>query len=409
MWAHDHHSFWVSTSALRSTGVDRFEGNPPGGIVRRDESGNPSGVLHETASRLVASQIPPPTADDIAASLPALVRRLLALGVTAVHDPAQLSADADLSRGIVAYRTLDERGDLALRVHACIRSEALATAAERSLRSGTPLSEGDASRVTFGWLKLFADGTVGSRTAALLEPLEAEPDRPVPAGQERGVWFTDPEELAELAARAADAGITTMIHAIGDAAVRGSLDALEPTVGKSAFMPRLEHVQLATPEDRLRFGTLGIAASVQPVHLRSDVGAARKTWGARVETNGYPLRSLLDTGAVLAFGTDAPVEPIDPWPGIAMAILRHDPSWPEGTERLGPQEALTLSEALRAAILGPATSTHATDRGRLLPGHLADLTVLPAAPADAIDAAGDGLIAVKPRLTMLDGEVVFEA
>jgi predicted amidohydrolase YtcJ len=200
-----------------------------------------------------------------------------------------------------------------------------------------------------------------------------------------------------------------MIHAIGDAAVRAALDALEPTVARTPFMPRLEHIQLATPQDRARFGRLGIAASVQPVHLRSDAAAARKSWGTRAEANGYPLRSLLDGGAVVAFGTDAPVEPVDPWPGIAMAILRHDPTWPDGTERFGPQEALTLNEALRASIVAPAVTTGATDRGRLIPGCLADLTVLPAAPRDAIETARDGAVEVRSRLTMLDGEVVFEA
>ena len=409
LWAHDHHALWVSAAALRSTGIDRFEGNPAGGIVRRDEAGRPGGVLHETAARLVSKEIPPPGADEIAAAIPALVKRLLAVGVTGAHDPAQLAADADLSRAFAAYRSLDERGDLALRIHACIREEALTVAAERGLRTGSSLSDADPSRVTFGWLKLFADGTVGSRTAALLEPLQPEPDRPVAAGQERGVWFTEPAELAALAARAAGQGITTIIHAIGDAAVRGALDALEPTAGKTPYMPRLEHIQLATPEDRARFGPLGIAASVQPVHLRSDAAVARRTWGVRAEANGYPLRSLLEAGAVVAFGTDAPVEPVDPWPGIAMAILRLDAGWPEGTERFGPQEALTLSEALRCATVAPAVTTREPDRGRLTPGMLADLTVLPAAPRDAIEAVRDGIVEVRPRLTMLDGEVVFEA
>jgi predicted amidohydrolase YtcJ len=409
LWAHDHHSLWVSTAALRSTGVDRFEGNPSGGIVRRDSAGHPSGVLHETAARLVSNEIRPASADEIAAAVPALNRRLLALGVTGAHDPAQLAADADLERAFVAYRRLDEAGDLDLRLRACIRSEALDVAAERGLISGTPLSGGDRSRVTMGWLKLFADGTVGSRTAALLDPLEPESDRPVPPGQERGVWFTDPAELAALAAKAADRGITTTIHAIGDAAVRRSLDALQPTVGKTAYLPRLEHIQLATPEDRGRFARLGVAASVQPVHLRADAAAARKTWGARAETNGYPLRSLLETGAVLAFGTDAPVEPIDPWPGIAMAILRHDATWPAGTAPFGIQEALTLSEALRAATVGPNQTIGSKDGGRLVPGAFADLMILPAAPGDAADAATGGVVEVRPRLTMLDGEVVFEA
>ena len=409
LWAHDHHALWVSESALRSSHADSFEGNPPGGIVRRAEDGTPTGVLHETAARLVSGAIPPASAEMIAAALPALVRRLLALGVVAAHDPATLQVDADLSRAFVAYRQLDERGDLGLRIHACVREESLELAGERGLHSGHPLSDAEAPRIHVGWLKLFADGTLGSRTAALLEPLEREPDRPVPAGQERGVWFTEPARLTELARRAAELDIATQIHAIGDAAVRAALDALEPTVGSVPFMPRLEHVQLTQPDDRARFGKAGIAASVQPVHLRSDAAAARKTWGARAEANGYPLRSLAAAGAVLAFGTDAPVEPIDPWPGIAMATLRYDGSWPARTPPFGPDEAITLAEALRAAILGPAMTTGERDRGRLLPGYRADLTVLPHAPSDAIGAARDAEIEVRPRLTMIDGEVVFEA
>ena len=173
--------------------------------------------------------------------------------------------------------------------------------------------------------------------------------------------------------------------------------------------PRIEHVQLVHPADRERFGRAGIAASVQPVHLRSDAGTARRTWGARADAFGYPLRSLVASGAVLAFGTDAPVEPIDPWPGIAMAIRRHDASWPAGTPPFGADEALSLDEALRAAILGPALTARQSDRGRLTPGCRADLTILPASPDYGVEAARDGEIQVRPRLTMVDGEVAFEA
>jgi len=408
LWAHDHHSLWASETGLRSAGVTAFEGDPPGGIVRRGADGRPSGVLHETAARLVSQHVPPPTADDIAAALPALIRRLLACGVVGVHDPASLQADPDLERAFVAYRRLDERGELDVRIHACLRDESLDLAGRRGLRSGERLWDSDHGHLLLGWLKLFADGTVGSRTAALLEPIEIEPDRPVEAGQERGVWFTDPAELSALAGRAAELGIATQIHAIGDAAVRAAIDALEPTADRVPLMPRIEHVQLVHPADRERFGRAGIAASVQPVHLRSDAATARRTWGARADAFGYPLRSLAASGAVLAFGTDAPVEPIDPWPGIAMAIRRHDASWPAGTPPFGADEALSLDEALRAAILGPALTARQPDRGRLTPGCRADLTILPAAPDYGVDAARDGEIQVRPRLTMVDGEVVFE-
>jgi predicted amidohydrolase YtcJ len=399
----------VSESALRSAGVTGRGGDPDGGVIRRAADGTPSGVLHETAARLLSEHIPPPTADVIAAALPALSRACLGLGIVGVHDPASLQADPRLERAFAAYRRLDEAGELHLRVHASVREESLELAGELGLRSGAPASTADDPRLHVGWLKLFADGTVGSRTAALLAPLQVEPDRPVAAALERGVWFTPPERLRELVARAATLGIASQIHAIGDAAGRAALDALETTSGKVPLMPRLEHVQLLDPADRGRFGRAAIAASVQPVHLRSDAATARRTWGARAEANGYPLRSLLDAGAVLAFGTDAPVEPIDPWPGIAIAIRRSDPSWGSDVPPFGPAEALTLAQALRAACLGPSITAREADRGRLTPGCRADLTVLPAAPGEVFEEARAGAVRVRPRLTLVGGEVAFEA
>jgi predicted amidohydrolase YtcJ len=208
---------------------------------------------------------------------------------------------------------------------------------------------------------------------------------------------------------AAGKGIATMIHAIGDRAVRASLDALEPTAGRVPLMPRLEHVQLLHPDDRPRFAGAGIAASVQPIHLRADASAARRLWGTRAETNGYTWRTLADSGAELAFGTDAPVEPVDPWPGLAMAVTRADPSWPAGTPPFGPDEALTLERTLRAACIGPALTAREADRGRLVPGQRADLVVIPIDALTEPVTPGGALSTARPRLVLVDGAVGFEA
>jgi predicted amidohydrolase YtcJ len=397
----DHHCLWVSKAALAAAGIDRSTVDPEGGMVRRTADGDPEGALLENATGLVEHVIPPPDNDTVATAIKLLGRELLALGVVGAHDPRFLAPDPT-NRAFDMYIGLAEDGELPIRVHVGVRAEGLDDAIQRGFRSGDLLGGRDArrdGRLTMGWLKLFADGTLASRTAALLEPVEG--------GTDRGMFTTSPEEMAELANRAAAAGIATKIHSIGDAAVRTSLDILGPTASKVKLMPRLEHVQLCDAADRARFGTLGVAASVQPVHLRDDAESARLLWGARAETNGYTWRSLLDAGAVLAFGTDAPVEPIDPWPGIAMAVLRSDPSWGADAAPFGPDEMLTLEQALRAATVGPHLSARNPLGGRLIPGSRADLIVLPAAPRGSGER-GAAFAEVRPRVVMLDGEVVIE-
>jgi predicted amidohydrolase YtcJ len=408
LWAHDHHALWASRSALAAAGISRSTDDPPGGIIRREENGEATGVLHEAAARLVMNHVPRPSDERYDRLIATLAQRLVELGVVAVHDPGALSLQEALGAGIGAYRRLAAAGRLPLRVHACIREEQIDAAVAAGLRSSDPLTPG-IDRARLGWLKLFADGTLGSRTAALLEPIEPEPGHPLPAGTERGVFITPPERLAALASRAAAAGIATIIHAIGDHAIRAALDALEPTVGRVPLMPRLEHVQLLHPDDRGRFARAGIAASVQPIHLRADAAAARRLWGDRAETNGYTWRTLADTGAVLAFGTDAPVEPIDPWPGLAMAVTRSDQGWPAGTPPFGPHEALTLERAIRAACIGPAMTAREPDRGRLVPGQRADLVVLPIAALTEPVEPGGALATARPRLVLVDGAVGYEA
>ena len=240
-----------------------------------------------------------------------------------------------------------------MRVHPCLRPEQLDAAGAEGLRSGRPLGPDPLDRLRLGWLKTFADGSLGSRTAALLEPLDRIEGEPEPPNGGYGVWLVPPEELRTQAARAASLGIATQIHGIGDAAVRAALDALAPTVGLTPLMPRVEHVQLVSAADIPRFAALGIAASMQPVHVRSDAGKARRLWGARAEERGYALGALAGSGAVVPTGTDAPVEPVDPWPGLACAVTRSAPSWPAGTPRFGPANALGLWRAIRAACVDP--------------------------------------------------------
>jgi hypothetical protein len=171
-------------------------------------------------------------------------------------------------------------------------------------------------------------------------------------------------------------------------------------------MPRIEHAQLVADADIRRFARLGVAASVQPVHLRSDTDKARRLWGARAETRMFPLHALADAGAVIAFGTDAPVEPIDPWPGIACAVTRAAPSWPANATAVGPGQAITIWQSIRGACLGPAVTAGEPDRGRLVAGCHADVVVIPTAAVAEPVAVGGALWHARPALVMLDGKVV---
>ncbi|HEY3333980.1 MAG TPA: amidohydrolase [Candidatus Limnocylindrales bacterium] len=405
LWAHDHHALVASRRALAEGGVGERTPDPDGGVIRRDAGGAPTGVLHEAAARLVAGRIPPPTVGVLTAAMRVLIGELLALGVVAVHDPGGLSQQDRLRGPIEAYRALAAAGELGLRAHPCIRPEQLDAAEVEGLRSGRPLGPDPLDRLRLGWLKTFADGSLGSRTAALLEPLVRGPGEPEPPNRGHGVWLTPPAELRAQASRAASLGIATQIHGIGDAAVRAALDVLGPTVGMTSLVPRVEHTQLVHPDDVPRFAALGIAASFQPVHVRSDEEKARRLWGARAEVGAYALGAIARTGALIPTGTDAPVEPIDPWPGVECAVTRAAPSWPAGTPPLGPSNALSLWRSLRAACGDPAVSAGELDRGRLVPGHRADVVVIPAAALAEPVETGGALWHARPRLVLLDGEV----
>jgi predicted amidohydrolase YtcJ len=409
LWAHDRHSLLASERVLAATGIDEGTGDPGGGVIRRDATGRPTGVLHELACDLVSAIVPPPSGEDVAAALRPMVAELLALGVVAAHDPGGLNVRRDLHGPFEAYRGLAGDGALGIRVHVCLRPEQLDAVETEGLRSGRPIGPDPLGRLRLGWLKTFADGSLGSRSAALLEPLDGIPGEPAPPNGGYGVWLASPEELRAQAARAASLGIATQIHGIGDAAVRAALDALGPTVGSTTLMPRVEHAQMISLADVPRFAALGIAASVQPIHVRSDAEKARRLWGSRAEERAYAFGALDRTAAVMCFGTDAPVEPVNPWPGLACAVTRSSPEWPAGSTPFGEANALSLWRAIRASCVDPAVSAGEGDRGRLVPGHRADIVVLPRAAVEEPVEIDGPLWHARPRMVLVDGEVVAGA
>jgi predicted amidohydrolase YtcJ len=341
-----------------------------------------------------------PSRATLGSAITVFARTLLSLGVVGVHDPGDLLADATLSGGFGATTALADRGELPIRVHCSIRAPALATAVERGLRTGQTLGGDGSDRVTMGWLKLFADGALGSRTALLLQPYEGT--------AELGIAVTSTDDLASFASRATAAGILPQIHAIGDAALRAAIAALIPIAPAAGPMARVEHVQLADPADLPAMAAARIGASIQPVHLRSDVFKAREAWGRRAEARAFPLRSLLAVGVTTAFGTDAPVEPPDPWPGISIAVTRSAPTWSSRTP-FAPAQAVPLAAALRAATRGPATLAGQPDRGHLGVGAHADFIAIPAAALAEPTGRDGALWHTRPAFTAVGGDVVFES
>lgn len=401
LYAHDHHSRWVSTAALSRARIGDVAEAAASALIRRDRQGRPTGILHEWAATMVDAAIDEPDWDKVRGTLRVVAARLAGVGLTGCHDPGELNADTQIRRGPLFYRAMAESGALPLRVHGSIRAPQLDRALELGLRSGESLG-----RYTMGWLKLFADGSLGSRSAALLKPYSDADSNP-PTGGPTGTVLSDAEELRDRLERAQVGGIVGQVHAIGDGAVRVALDVLGQIPAPEAGpQRRIEHAQLVDPADQPRFGALGIAASVQPVHLRSDSQQIRAGWGERA-AHSFPLRGLLDGGALIPFGTDAPVEPPDPWPGIAVAVARRDPMrW--GDDQIGAGHAISLERAMRAACVDPAAVAGLSDVGRLTAGSRADLLVLPRLIVDdPFDAAV--VASTRPLATLIDGEPAYLA
>jgi predicted amidohydrolase YtcJ len=369
LMARDYHSLWLNSAALA-----RANGNleVAGGVVVRDADGEPTGVLREECAWHFRDAHVRPTEDEMVDAAREGVRIAVARGVTAVHDK-----DGWLG-ALGVWQRLREEGSLQLRVWQSLPADQVEHAAALRIRSGF----GD-ELVRVGYLKAFLDGTLGSQTARLMDGT--------------GVQITSRDELAEIIRRGAAARLPVAVHAIGDLANREALDAFEQTRDDWQLLglrPRIEHAQLLTWEDVTRFAQLDVAASVQFSHAPSDRRLAERFWAGKTD-RAYAYRSLWDAGTLVANGSDAPIEELDPWAGVVAAVSR---DW-------HPEQRLTLDEALLATTVNPAwLARDEHRRGKLVPGYLADLVVLDRDPYET-----DDLTSVNVVATMLGGRWTYNA
>jgi len=353
------HALVANSYALELAGVTAETPDPPGGRIGRGPQGCPDGMLFEdSAMDLVTDLIPLPDPEEIDKALRGAFPSAWRVGLTSIHDVDDWPAFA-------AYQRLRARSALGLRVVKYLPAEALDCALAIGLQSGL----GD-DWLRVGGIKVFADGALGPRTAAMLAPFWG-----VGESDDVGVLTIEEGELRELAHKAVVGRLPLAIHAIGDRANRMVLDVLADA-GGGGLRHRIEHVQLLHPDDVARLAALGLVASMQPVHATQDFEMADRYWGERCATS-YAWRSLLEAGTLLAFGSDCPVEDLNPFLGIHAAVTRRRTDGSPGPEGWYPEQRLTVEEAVRAYTLGPAQAVGLDDRlGSLTSGKLADLVVL---------------------------------
>jgi len=374
LWAKDYHSLWLNTTALALADGDL---EVEGGVVERDERGDPTGVLREEAAWRFRARFVTVDEDEWVEATRIGIRLANSRGVVAVHD-----MDGWLGAPAIFGRIREQEG-LTIRVWQSLPHEKVLELAGLGLRSRI----GD-EYLRLGYLKAFMDGTLGSQTAWMLDG--------------SGVTITGGEELAEIIRGAALAGWPVAVHAIGDRANREALDAFAAT--RDVWRPlglrqRIEHAQCLAPVDVPRFAELGVACSVQFSHAPSDRDLADRYWGDRAE-RAYAFRTLWESGAVVVNGSDAPVEELDPLAGMRAGVLRtidDRPPW-------RPEETLTVEQALQAATVNAAwLAGDERRRGRLLPGLLADLVVL---DRDPLAMPRDELGELEVVATMVGGRWV---
>jgi predicted amidohydrolase YtcJ len=357
LMARDSHSVWLNSAALARANGDL---QVPGGVVELDERGEPTGVLREESCWHFRDAYIETTDDEYVEAMRDAIKLANSRGVTAVHDK-----DGWLG-ALRFWQRFEAEGALPLRVWQSLpaeRADELASL-DISSRFGGP-------KLRLGYLKVFMDGTLGSQTARLLDG--------------SGVEITSREEFAALIRQAARAGFPVAVHAIGDQANRDALDAFEET--REDWQPfglrqRIEHAQLLASQDVERFAQLGVAASVQFSHAPSDRDLADRLWAGKTE-NAYAFRSLWDSGALVANGSDAPIEELDPLAGICAGVLRTL----DERDAWHPEQALTVEQALVATTVNPAwLAGDERRRGKLLPGYYADLVVLDRDPVECTPA-----------------------
>ncbi|MBI3287114.1 MAG: amidohydrolase, partial [Chloroflexi bacterium] len=390
----DGHVLWANSAALRLAGIDGATPDPPGGEILRDHESQPSGILKERARELLYPHLPLLDAPSRQAALRRAIPLAHRLGLTGIHTLAGVDSEDDPAP-LFDYGALLEEDALDLRVWVVLPARAWPEITALGLRSGL----GD-PRLRFGGIKIFADGTLGSQTADMLEPFEEQP-------RNRGIQVTPQDQLESLVREASRAGVACAVHCIGDRAVRRALGAFEKArrlePNSARIRHRLEHAQIVHPQDMPRWASLGVIASMQPIHAVSDMSIADRYWGARSQ-HAYAWRSLLAAGARLAFGSDAPVENVNPLLGIHAAVTRQRvDGYPEGGWH--PQERLGVSEAVYGYTLGAAYASGEEGlKGSLAPGKLADLAVL---SADIFRISAAEIATTRVVMTVFDGRSVY--
>lgn len=385
----DGHAAWVNSLALELAGLTSATPDPPGGeLVRDAETGELTGVLKEDpAIDLIKNTAGPAPLNDMERAIKEAGQRLHRMGIVGVHVPEE-------EYELAALQSVWRKGALRLRVNMMIPERNLESALRMSLQSGL----GD-TLLRLGAIKVYADGSLGTRTADLFDPYDDEPSN-------FGIEVTDSERLDRIVGAATAGGWPVAVHALGDRANSRVLDALEQhwkEWSKLSLRPRIEHVQLIAPQDLPRMAAMGVIASMQPIHATSDMEMAERHWGKRC-SGAYAWRSILDSGAVLAFGSDAPVEDPSVMKGIFAAVTRQRE---DGTPRGGwyPEQRLTVADALQAYTMGPAyASGEEGIKGSLAVGKLADMVVL---SQDIFETPPEQLLCTGVEATVLGGELVF--
>ena len=383
----DGHALWCNSEALRMASIGPDTPDPEGGRIFRDPTtGEPTGLLAERANGLVAGLMPPPSSAERRTALQKAIDSAFRAGLTGIHD----CNGEDMRKDLQALR---EAGAPLLRFWLMVPASGL----DRVASDGRKTGEGDAFFRT-GALKVFADGALGPRTAAMLEPYE-ETDN-------TGVVVTGRDALTDTFTQAHAHGLQVACHAIGDRAVRNVLDAIQGALEAvpGTFRPRVEHAQILHPDDIPRFAQLGAIASMQPIHATADMWIADSSLGGRARFS-YAWKSLLESGARLAFGSDCPVEPLSVLAGIHAAVTRQRPGGdPPGGWR--PQERLSIHEAIHAYTLGAAYAAgEEAEKGSIEPGKLADLTVL---SKDLTAISPEEILQTDVAMTLIGGKIVYD-
>ena len=399
----DGHAAWVNSRALEIAGITRDTPDPPGGHIIRYASGEPAGTLVDNAFRLVSQHIPRISKEQKRRAIGLAIEECLSSGLTGVHEAGGFRDDIEL------YAEMMEADEFDLRINEFLRwptdEQTLPhtyEALDYYLEQGPQIGLYD-NRLTIRGIKMSVDGALGSRGAAFLEPYDDDPDN-------QGIFRLTEDEVYETIRRGVEAGFQVTAHAIGDSANRMVLDAMERALSETGAEDarlRIEHAQILHPDDVPRFAELGVIPSMQPTHGTTDMNWAATRIGEERTRYAYAWRSLLDSGIPIAGGSDAPVEPVQPLPGIYAAVSRRDleTGWP-GEEGWHPEQKVTREEALRMFTLDAAFSVFDEDlKGSLEPGKLADIVVL---SKDIMTIPAEEILTTEVLMTFLGGKMVYE-